>query len=77
LFDKLFGAGTIATVEVKAKLKMLNPICTASRPKLLGDVTEFLIESTKFDLPAEFLKKWLQTVGEKNYLLRKLRLESF
>jgi trigger factor len=37
--------------------------------KLLGDVTEFLIESTKFDLPTEFLKKWLQTVGEKNYLL--------
>ncbi len=33
--------------------------------KLLGDVTEFLIENTKFDLPAEFLKKWLQTVGEK------------
>jgi trigger factor len=27
-----------------------------SRSKLLGDVTEFLIESTKFDLPAEFLK---------------------
>jgi trigger factor len=24
--------------------------------KLLGDVTEFLIESTKFDLPTEFLK---------------------
>jgi trigger factor len=39
---------------------MLKSICNSSRPKLLGDVTEFLIESTKFDLPAEFLKKWLQ-----------------
>jgi trigger factor len=39
-----------------------------SRPKIIGDVTEFLISSTKFDLPTEFLKKWLQTVGEKNYL---------
>jgi trigger factor len=39
---------------------MLKAICNSSRSKLLGDVTEFLIESTKFDLPAEFLKKWLQ-----------------
>ena len=31
----------------------------------MSDVTDFLIENTKFDLPSEFLKKWLQTVGEK------------
>jgi trigger factor len=40
-----------------------------SRPKLLGDVTEFLIESTKFDLPTEFLKM-VTNCGEKNYLLK-------
>ena len=32
--------------------------------KLLNDVTEYLIENTKFDLPAEFLQKWMQTAGE-------------
>jgi trigger factor len=32
--------------------------------KYLNDVTEFLVESTKFDLPAAFLKKWIQTNGE-------------
>ena len=26
---------------------------------------EYLIENTKFDLPSDFLKKWLRTAGEK------------
>jgi hypothetical protein len=34
---------------------MLISICTTSRPKLLGDVTEFLIEAQNL-IPAEFLK---------------------
>ncbi|OAB28060.1 trigger factor [Flavobacterium fryxellicola] len=68
LFDKLFGAGTVSSLEeLKAKIKedAESQFATQADQKLLGDVTEFLIESTKFDLPAEFLKKWLQTVGEK------------
>ena len=32
--------------------------------KLLNDVTEYLIENIKFDLPDNFLKKWMQTAGE-------------
>lgn len=31
---------------------------------MLNDVTEHLVENTKFDLPAEFLTKWMQTSGE-------------
>jgi len=31
---------------------------------LLNDVTEYLVENTKFDLPTEFLKKWLAVAGE-------------
>jgi len=68
LFDKLFGPGSVASLEeLKAKIKEDAEIQFAQQAdqKLLGDVTEFLIENTKFDLPAEFLKKWLQTVGEK------------
>ena len=68
LFDKLFGAGTVSSLEeLKAKIKKdaETQFAQQADQKLLGDVTEFLIESTKFDLPAEFLKKWLQTVGEK------------
>jgi trigger factor len=55
LFDKLFGAGT-ASDELKAKIKRRETQFAQQDQKLLGDVTEFLIESTKFDLPAEFLK---------------------
>ena len=68
LFDKLFGAGTIASLdELKAKIKEDAEIQFAQQAdqKLLADVQDFLIESTKFDLPSAFLKKWLQTVGEK------------
>ena len=69
LFDKLFGAGNVASLEeLKAKIKEDAEVQFAQQAdqKLLADVTDFLIENTKFDLPADFLKKWLQTVGEKN-----------
>jgi trigger factor len=58
---------TTELAELNAKIKedAETQFATQADQKLLGDVTEFLIESTKFDLPTEFLKKWLQTVGEK------------
>ena len=31
----------------------------------MNDVTEHLVENTKFDLPTQFLQKWIQTAGEK------------
>ncbi len=68
LFDKLFGEGKVSSLEdLKAKIKedAESQFAQQADQKLLGDVTEFLIENTKFDLPSEFLKKWLQTVGEK------------
>jgi trigger factor len=69
LFDKLFGEGNVASLEeLKAKIKedAETQFAQQADQKLLADVTDFLIENTKFDLPADFLKKWLQTVGEKN-----------
>ena len=68
LFAKLFGEGNVATLEeLKAKIKEDAEAQFAQQAdqKLLADVQNFLIDNTKFDLPAEFLKKWLQTVGEK------------
>ncbi len=68
LFDKLFGPGNVASLEeLKAKIKedAESQFAQQADQKLLGDVTEFLIDNTKFDLPSEFLKRWLQTVGEK------------
>lgn len=68
LFDKLFGAGEVTSVtELKTKIKedAEKQFVQQADQKLLNDVTEYLVESTKFDLPAEFLKKWMQTAGEK------------
>ncbi len=67
LLDKLFGEGIVKSVEeLKEKIKedADKQFATQADQKFLNDVTEFLIENTKFELPAEFLKKWIQTVGE-------------
>jgi len=67
LFDKLFGKGIVTSVtELKDKIKEDSEKQFAQQgdQKLLNDVTENLIENTKFDLPASFLQKWMQTAGE-------------
>jgi len=67
LFDKLFGKDNVKSVtELKAKIKedAEKQFLQQSDQKLLNDVTEYLVENTKFDLPAEFLQKWIQTAGE-------------
>ena len=68
MFDKLFGKDVVKTAtEMKNKIKedANKQFKQQSDQKLLNDVTEYLVESTKFDLPAEFLQKWMQTAGEK------------
>ncbi|CAM1344852.1 trigger factor [Tenacibaculum amylolyticum] len=68
LFDKLFPDGSVKTVtELKDKIKQdaEGQFQQQADQQLLNAVTEYLVDSTKFDLPAEFLQKWLQTAGEK------------
>ncbi|ORL44576.1 trigger factor [Zunongwangia atlantica] len=68
LFDKLFGEGKVKTVtELKEKIKedAEKQFVQQSDQQLMNDVTEALIEKTEFDLPKEFLQKWIRTVGEK------------
>ncbi|MFV9552291.1 trigger factor [Algibacter sp. PT7-4] len=68
LFDKVFGPKTVTSVtELKDKIKedAEKQFVQQADQKLLNDVTEYLVENTKFDLPAEFLTKWMQTAGEK------------
>ncbi len=68
LFDKLFGKDTITSLkELKDRLKedAEKQFEQQSDQKLLNDVTERLIDTTKFELPSGFLKKWIQMTGEK------------
>jgi trigger factor len=67
LFDKLFGKDVVKSVtELKEKIAedATKQFKQQADQKLLNDVTEYLVENTKFDLPSVFLTKWMQTAGE-------------
>lgn len=67
LFDKLFGEGVVTSEkELKEKIKedAERQFMQQSDQKLLNDVVETLIENTKFDLPSDFLKRWIKSTGE-------------
>ncbi len=67
LFDKIFGEGVVTSEkQLKEKIKedAERQFEQQSDQKLLNDVVESLIENTKFDLPKEFLQRWIQQSGE-------------
>jgi len=67
LFDKVFGPDVVKSEdELKARIKedAEKQFQTQADQQLLNDTTEYLVENTKFDLPAEFLKKWIAVAGE-------------
>lgn len=68
LFDQLFADGSVSTAtELREKIKedAEKQFQQQADQQLLNAVTEHFIENTKFDLPSEFLQKWLQSAGEK------------
>ncbi|PHQ56148.1 MAG: trigger factor [Lutibacter sp.] len=68
LFDKVFGPDVVKSAEeLRARIKedAEKQFQTQADQQLLNAVTEYLVENTKFDLPAEFLKKWMAVAGEK------------
>lgn len=68
LFDKVFGKDVVKTEEeLKAKIKeeIEKQFQAQADQQIINDVNDYLVENTKFDLPAEFLKKWIVVSGEK------------
>lgn len=68
LFDKLFGKDVVkSATELKEKIKAdgERQFTQQSDQQLMNDVTERLIDETKFDLPSDFLARWIQSTGEK------------
>ncbi|WKW46470.1 trigger factor [Myroides sp. JBRI-B21084] len=66
-FDKLFGEGKVTSEdELKTRIKedAEKQFAQQADQKFMNDTVEALIENTSFELPKEFLVKWLQTVGE-------------
>ncbi|AXT61141.1 trigger factor [Aquimarina sp. AD10] len=67
LFDKLYGPGVITSVtDLKAKIKedAEKQFVQQSDQQLLNAITEHTLENTNFELPVEFLQKWIRATGE-------------
>ena len=67
LFDKLYGPGNIKSVtELKEKIKedAEKQFEQQADQQFLNDITEHLLETSKFELPADFLQKWIRATGE-------------
>jgi trigger factor len=67
-FDKVYGEGVVTSeAEMRSKMKeeAERMYMNESDQYFLNNVAEYLLDKTKFDLPVAFLKKWMQTAGEK------------
>jgi len=68
LFDKVFGPDVVKSEEdLRGRIKedAEKQFQSQADQQLLNAITEYLVENTKFELPSEFLIKWLAVAGEK------------
>lgn len=67
-FDKVYGEGEVKS-EKEFRERVAQEIeqyfVAESDRKFQNDCIEYVIDKTKFDMPAEFLKKWLNSASEK------------
>lgn len=66
-FDKLFGAGEVTTEEeFKARIagELEGMMQQNSDQKLQNDLHQFGLQKINFELPDEFLKRWLKVTNE-------------
>ena len=67
-FDKVYGEGEVTSEkEMRERMKEEAERMYANEADqyFMNNVAEYLLDKTKFDLPVAFLKKWMQTSGEK------------
>ena len=67
-FDKVYGEGAVTSEEemrIKMKEEAERMYLNEADQYFLNNVAEYLLDKNKFDLPIDFLKKWMQTSGEK------------
>lgn len=68
LFDKIYGPGTVnSEEEFKAKIndELKNMFVNDSERKFYNDVVDHLMGKVNFNLPSDFLKRWIVAVNEK------------
>lgn len=78
LFDKVFGKNSVKTVtEMRKKLSedFVKQFQNQVDQKLMNDTIEYLIDSTKINLPTEFLIKWMKLNSEKKITIDEAKAE--
>jgi len=68
LFDKVYGEGAVKSEEefrAKIKEEAEKMYSRETDKQLMNDAVEALIKETKFDLPNDFLSRWLHFSNEK------------
>ncbi|UEG51788.1 trigger factor [Mucilaginibacter daejeonensis] len=67
-FDKILGEGTVTTEEeFRAKIteELENMMVQDADNKLQGEMYNYVLSKVNFELPDEFLKRWLKATNEK------------
>ena len=78
LFDKLYGAGTINSLEEfkdKIKSELALMFAQDTDRKFVETVEKTLVEKLNITLPDDFLKRWLKAVNEKPLTKEQLEAE--
>ena len=78
LFEKVYGKDSVKTEkEFKARIKdeAERSFVPESDRMLKNDVVTYLIDKIKFDMPDEFLKRWLVHTSEKSVTLEQIESE--
>ncbi|MDD3773505.1 MAG: hypothetical protein PHC38_12755, partial [Weeksellaceae bacterium] len=68
LFDKVYGEGAVTTEEEfrqRIKEEAEKMYSRETDKQLMNDAVETLIKETKFDLPTDFLSRWLHFSNDK------------
>lgn len=68
LFDKVYGEGSVADeAEFRSKIKTEaeKMYDRETDKQMMNEVVEALIKDTKFDLPTDFLNRWLHQTNDK------------
>ena len=78
LFDKVYGEGNVKTTKVfRAKIKEeaeMSFVAESDR-MLKNDVVTYLLEKNKFDIPDDFLKRWLVQTSEQPVTIEQIKNE--
>ena len=78
LFDKVYGVGTVETIEdfrKKLSEEAKGMLDGQGKSKLRNDIVEYLLDSVKFDLPDSFLKKFIQATAKEPVTMEQIEAD--